>query len=189
MKYAKLISLITALLLLVSALSACSKFEYDNSTIYAKVTAIDGQKVTMTVGTLNIDPTLLEDGFGSMSGMTPPSGYGSYGEMPDFAAGETMPDMGDMPDMENMPDRENMQGMMSGGMDQLFTAGEDSITLTLNEDTVKTLSVGSIVEITFGDGGSVEALTVLGGNMQGDFSFSNFGGMTPPTGGSKTNDS
>ena len=129
---------------------------------------------------------------GNMQGgnMTPPTGDSTFpaipdGEMPEMPEGETMPEMpeGGMPQMPNdgsmpeMPNGEMPEGF-GNGMQSPFTAGEDSITLTLNEETVKTLSVGSIVQITFGDNGSVESLTVLGGNMQGGFGGGN---MIPPT--------
>lgn len=195
MKKIKIFSFTLALLLAVFAFSSCSKFEYDNSTIVAQVTAIDGQKVTLLVGEMDMGGNMMQGGMmpgGNMQGgnMTPPTGDSTFpaipdGEMPEMPEGETMPEMpeGGMPQMPNdgsmpeMPNGEMPEGFGSG-MQSPFTAGEDSITLTLNEETVKTLSVGSIVQITFGDNGSVESLTVLGGNMQGGFGGGN---MIPPT--------
>ena len=196
MKTMKFTSLLIAVLVIVCSLSACSKFEYDNSTIYAKVTSIDGQKVTFIVGEMNIDENMMQDG-----NMTPPTGdgnmpqmpNGNMGEIPELPEGETMPDMGEMPEIPSdgsvpeipeggmqMPGGERPEGME--GMQMPFTEGDDTMTLTLNEETVKTLSVDSIVQITFGDNGNVQSLTVIGGNMQGGFgSGQGFGDMTPPT--------
>lgn len=172
MKKIKIFSFTLALLLAVFAFSSCSKFEYDNSTIVAQVTAIDGQKVTLLVGEMDMGGNMMQGGMmpgGNMQGanMTPPTGDSTFPAIPD----------GEMPEMPEMPNGEMPEGFGSG-MQSPFTAGEDSITLTLNEETVKTLSVGSIVQITFGDNGSVESLTVLGGNMQGGFGGGN---MIPPT--------
>ena len=198
MKTMKLIVAILTLTLVIGAFAGCTKFEYDNSTIVAQVTAIDGQKVTLLVGEMDMGGNMMQGGMmpgGNMQGgnMTPPTGDstfpaipdGEMPEMPEMPEGETMPEMpeGGMPQMPNdgsmpeMPNGEMPEGFGSG-MQSPFTAGEDSITLTLNEETVKTLSVGSIVQITFGDNGSVESLTVLGGNMQGGFGGGN---MIPPT--------
>lgn len=186
MKTMKLIVAILTLTLVIGAFAGCTKFEYDNSTIVAQVTAIDGQKVTLLVGEMDMGGNMMQGGMmpgGNMQGgnMTPPTGDSTFpaipdGEMPEMPEGgmPQMPNDGSMPEM---PNGEMPEGFGSG-MQSPFTAGEDSITLTLNEETVKTLSVGSIVQITFGDNGSVESLTVLGGNMQGGFGGGN---MIPPT--------
>lgn len=190
MKTMKLIVAILTLTLVIGAFAGCTKFEYDNSTIVAQVKAIEGQKVTLLVGEMAMDGNMMPGGNMQGGNMTPPTGDSTFpaipdGEMPEMPEGETMPEMpeGGMPQMPNdgsmpeMPNGEMPEGFGSG-MQSPFTAGEDSITLTLNEETVKTLSVGSIVQITFGDNGSVESLTVLGGNMQGGFGGGN---MIPPT--------
>lgn len=184
MKIIKPIVTILILTLVIGAFAGCSKFEYDNSTIVAQVTAIDGQKVTLTVGEMAIDENMMQG-----DSMALPAGDGSIqampnGEMPEPLEGEAIPELPDG-DMPQMPEDGSMPEMPNGelpkdfenGVQPPFTAGDDSITLTLNEETVGTLSVGSIVRITFGDNGSVESLTVLGGNMQGGFG----GNMTPPT--------
>lgn len=203
MKTMKLASTILALLIAAYIFSACSKFEYDNSTIFAKVTAIDGQKVTLLVGEMNIDENMMQGDFnGDMSNFTPPTDDGNIpqmpnedlGEMPTLPEGETMPE-GELPEMPSdgsipempdggmqLPNGELPEGM--GNMQMPFVAGDDTITLTLNEEIVKTLSVDSIVQITFGDNGSVEALNIVGGNMQGGFGGGNpFNSMTPPESG------
>lgn len=190
MKTIKLIVMILTLTLVIGAFAGCSKFEYDNSTIIAQVTAIDGQNVTLIVGEMAMDENMMQGGNMQGSNMMPPTGDGSIpkmpdGEIPELPEGETMPEMpeGGMPQMPEdgampeMPNGEMPEGF-ENGMQSPFIAGDDSITLTLNEETVGTLSVGSILQITFGDNGNVESLAVLGGNMQGSFGGSN---MTPPT--------
>lgn len=189
MKTIKLIVAILILTLVIAALAGCSKFEYDNSTIIAQVTTIEGQKVTLLVGEMAMDGNVMPGGNMQGGNMMPPMGDGSFPSMPE---GE-FPDMGNfdinnipeggmfqMPNGGSMPDMPNgeMPEGFKNSMKSPFTAGNDSITLTLNEETVKTLSVGSIVQITFGDNGSVESLMVLGGNMQGGFGGGN---MMPPT--------
>ena len=93
-----------------------------------------------------------------------------------------MPDMGEMPNMGEMPDMSEMSrpGGMNG-MQMPFTESGDTITLTLNEDIVNTLTVDAIVQITFGDNGSVQSLTPIGGKMQDDFGGDiDFSNMMPP---------
>lgn len=177
MKKLKFVSLMIVLLFGILMFSSCSSFPYDNQTIIAKVTAIDGQNVTFLVGDMSIDENQRRGEGGDMGNMMPPNGNGSAPSMPDgtrqempsLPNGETMPEdgfasEGGMP----MPDGEIPNG--SGeNMTIPFTAGDDTITLTLNEETVKTLSVGSIVQITFGDNGTVESLTAPGGDRQNGF--------------------
>lgn len=160
MKSVKWLSLVLALLVTVGIFTACSKFKYDNSTVVAMVEFINGQKVVLLVG---------ETDFGE--GMRPENLGNGMGNIPDFG--------GEMPDIEDLPEGEfpsgfgGMQipnGQFSSGfrdMQMPFKENGDKITLTLNSETVKTLSVGSIVQITFGDNGSVEALTSIDDMMIG----------------------
>lgn len=174
MKSVKWLSLVLALLVTVGIFTACSKFKYDNSTVVAMVEFINGQKVVLLVG---------ETDFGE--GMRPENLGNGMGNIPDF--GGEMPDIEDLPEGEfpsgfggmQMPqgapseDFDGMQipnGQFSSGfrdMQMPFKENGDKITLTLNSETVKTLSVGSIVQITFGDNGSVEALTSIDDMMIG----------------------
>ena len=103
------------------------------------------------------------------------------GEMPSFPEG-----MGDFP-FANGDFPNGMSGMeipnfdFSGemfNMDEMFHEGCDTISLTLNADVVKTLAVGNIVQVTFGDNGSVQSLTSLDEAMLGGDDFSNM--LTPP---------
>lgn len=209
MKKLKLFIIPLAIAILICALSSCSKFEYDNSTVVAKVIAINGNKVTLSIGEMNFDENMIPsmgdmsmpegqvpeipggmmpggEGMPDMGEMTFPEGESMSGmDIPMMPDGESMPEMGDMqiPGGESVPEGQmpDMQGGamqrpdgMQGGMaDQFFTDSGDSVILTLNDDVISTLTVDCIVMITFGEKGSVESLTVLGGDMQGEI-------MTPP---------
>ena len=165
-------------------------------TIYVKVSAIDGQKVTLLVGEMNIDSGMFGENFAN--GEMP-----SMGTFPDMGSGEIppFPDDGSFPGGQvpggafpdgSMPDMGGFSGMPEGGgwmpngsfpdrMGNLqlpFVETGDTITLTLNTESVKTLSIGSLVEITFGEGGSVLSLNVIDGRMQGEFGDGGY--MTPP---------
>lgn len=193
MKQTKYASLLVAVLLIAIACVSCTTFAYDNQTVYAKVTAVNGQSVTLLVGELSaMEEGQRPDGAGGDP--IPPNADGSAPQLPDggepadrpaLPVDETMPN-GELPQMPEggmqQPNGEAPDGM-AGGMQVPFTAGEDTITLTLNEETVKTLSVDCIVRITFGDHGSVESLTVLGGEPQGGFGG---GDRIPPEDGDES---
>ena len=188
MRLVKRISLLLALLVTVGTFTACSKFEYDNSTVMARVESIDGQKVVLLVGEMDFGRGMYPEEFG-----------GGMGGLPDFG--------GESPNMEVPPEGEfpsGFEGMQrpegklpegfggmqipggqfpsrSGDMQMPFRGNGDQITLTLNEETVKSLSVGSIVQITFGDKGSVESLIPLA-SMMGGLGGNGFGGTMPSIG-------
>ena len=188
MRLVKRISLLLALLVTVGTFTACSKFEYDNSTVMARVESIDGQKVVLLVGEMDFGRGMYPEEFG-----------GGMGSLPDFG--------GESPNMEVPPEREfpsGFEGMQrpegelpegfggmqipggqfpsgSGDMQMPFRGNGDQITLTLNEETVKSLSVGSIVQITFGDKGSVESLIPLA-SMMGGLGGNGFGSAIPSIG-------
>lgn len=192
MKHIKYFPLILALLLAIGIFSACSKFEYDNSTVIAKVESISGQKVVLLVGEMNIGEGMSPENFGGEMGNVPNFNGGEMPNIEGLPNGEFPSDFGGMqiPDGEisegfdsmQLPDREIPEGFEGmqipngqfpssfADMQIPFNENGDKITLTLNEEIVKTLSVGSIVQITFGDNGSVEALTAIEDMM------SNFGG-------------
>ena len=98
--------------------------------------------------------------------------FGNMGNMPSIPNGQMPSFPNDMGDMQfpngQIPD--DLGGMQipdfdfSGGtmdMEAIFHDGCDTITLTLHADVVKTLSVDDIVQITFGDNGSITSLTSL----------------------------
>ena len=180
MRLVKCFSLILALLTTLGGLAACSKFKYDNSTVMAKVESIDGQKVVLIVGEMDIGEGMQPGALGSIPDLGGtvmpdmedlPEGFDSSqipsGQMPEGFDGTQMPN-GQMPegfDGMQIPNGQFPSGL--GDMQMPFNETGDKITLTLNEQIVKTLSVGSIVQITFGDNGSVEALTSLDDVMSG----------------------
>ena len=188
MRLVKRISLLLALLVTVGTFTACSKFEYDNSTVMARVESIDGQKVVLLVGEMDFGRGMYPEEFG-----------GGMGSLPDFG-GESpnmeLPPEGEFPSgFEGMqrPEGELPEGFggmqipggqfpsRSGDMQMPFRGNGDQITLTLNEETVKALSVGSIVQITFGDKGSVESLIPLA-SMMGGLGGNGFGSAMPSIG-------
>ena len=171
MKTIKLFSIFLALLIGVLGLSACAPFAYDNTTILAKITHIEGQKVTMLVGEMEMDNP-MQGNFSNMGNM--PSF--PNGEMPSFPEG-----MEDFP-FANGDFPSGMSGMQMpnfdfsgemGDMGEMFHEDCDTISLTLNADIVETLAVGNIVQITFGDNGSVQSLISLDEAMLGGEDFSN----------------
>ena len=202
MRLVKRISLLLALLVTVGTFTACSKFEYDNSTVMARVESIDGQKVVLLVGEMDFGRGMYPEEFGGGMGSLPDFGGESpnmevppEGEFPSGFEGMQRPE-GEFPNgFEGMqrPEGELPEGFGgmqipggqfpsgSGDMQMPFRGNGDQITLTLNEETVKALSVGSIVQITFGDKGSVESLIPLA-SMMGGLGGNGFGGTMPSIG-------
>ena len=202
MRLVKRISLLLALLVTVGTFTACSKFEYDNSTVMARVESIDGQKIVLLVGEMDFGRGMYPEEFGGGMGSLPDFGGESpnmevppEGEFPSGFEGMQRPE-GEFPSgFEGMqrPEGELPEGFGgmqipggqfpsgSGDMQMPFRGNGDQITLTLNEETVKALSVGSIVQITFGDKGSVESLIPLAG-MMGGLGGNGFGGTMPSIG-------
>ena len=202
MRLVKRISLLLALLVTVGTFTACSKFEYDNSTVMARVESIDGQKVVLLVGEMDFGRGMYPEEFGGGMGSLPDFGGESpnmevppEGEFPSGFEGMQRPE-GEFPNgFEGMqrPEGELPEGFggmqipggqfpsRSGDMQMPFRGNGDQITLTLNEETVKSLSVGSIVQITFGDKGSVESLIPLA-SMMGGLGGNGFGSAIPSIG-------
>ena len=175
MKLVKRFSLLFALIFAMGIFCACSEFKYDNSTVVARVESVEGQKVVLLVGEMNIEEGMFPQDFGDGMGYIPDLSGGSMPNMEDHPSGEFPDDMqipgGEMPEGFDIGDLPN--GQFPGGMNAMqmpFDENGDKIELTLNEEIVKTLSVGSIVQVTFGDNGSVEALTVLDGSRMNGFS-------------------
>ena len=188
MRLVKRISLLLALLVTVGTFTACSKFEYDNSTVMARVESIDGQKVVLLVGEMDFGRGMYPEEFGGGMGSLPDFGGESpnmevppEGEFPSGFEGMQRPE-GELPEGfggMQIPGGQFPSG--SGDMQMPFRGNGDQITLTLNEETVKALSVGSIVQITFGDKGSVESLIPLA-SMMGGLGGNGFGSAIPSIG-------
>ena len=181
MRTMKILALTLVLLVAISGFSACTGFAYDNTTILAKITAIDGQTVSLIVSEMTMDGNRIPESFGDLSGMGNMPSMPN-GQMPSFPNG-----MGDMPfpngqipdDLSGMqiPDFDFSGGTMDMDMDAMFHDGCDTITLTLNADVVKTLAVDDIVQISFGDKGSINSLTEF--DME-SFDPNDLGEMTLP---------
>ena len=188
MRLVKRISLLLALLVTVGTFTACSKFEYDNSTVMARVESIDGQKVVLLVGEMDFGRGMYPEEFGGGMGSLPDFGGESpnmevppEGEFPSGFEGMQRPE-GELPEgFGGMQIPGGQFPSRSGDMQMPFRGNGDQITLTLNEETVKALSVGSIVQITFGDKGSVESLIPLAG-MMGGLGGNGFGSAIPSIG-------
>lgn len=188
MRLVKRISLLLALLVTVGTFTACSKFEYDNSTVMARVESIDGQKVVLLVGEMDFGRGMYPEEFGGGMGSLPDFGGESpnmevppEGEFPSGFEGMQRPE-GELPEgFGGMQIPGGQFPSRSGDMQMPFRGNGDQITLTLNEETVKALSVGSIVQITFGDKGSVESLIPLA-SMMGGLGGNGFGGTMPSIG-------
>ena len=191
MKTVKKVSYVILLIMLLFTVSSCSKFKYDNKTVIGMVTSIDGQKVTMNVSESDIDLSELQNFTGSFSGDMSewasefsnefPYGEFSSGDMPDL---ENLPETGEIPNMGEMPDMGSIPGFSSGSFPGSMTGGSsfsfedgDEITLTLNEDVISQISVGSIVQISFGDNGTVLSFEPIDITAQGtSFGGGFFGG-------------
>ena len=188
MRLVKRISLLLALLVTVGTFTACSKFEYDNSTVMARVESIDGQKVVLLVGEMDFGRGMYPEEFGGGMGSLPDFGGESpnmevppEGEFPSGFEGMQRPE-GELPEgFGGMQIPGGQFPSRSGDMQMPFRGNGDQITLTLNEETVKALSVGSIVQITFGDKGSVESLIPLA-SMMGGLGGNGFGSAIPSIG-------
>ena len=188
MRLVKRISLLLALLVTVGTFTACSKFEYDNSTVMARVESIDGQKVVLLVGEMDFGRGMYPEEFGGGMGSLPDFGGESpnmevppEGEFPSGFEGMQRPE-GELPEgFGGMQIPGGQFPSRSGDMQMPFRGNGDQITLTLNEETVKALSVGSIVQITFGDKGSVESLIPLA-SMMGGLGGNGFGSTMPSIG-------
>lgn len=137
MKTMKLLALTLALLVTIGVFSACTGFAYDNTTILAKITAIDGQTVSLIVGEMTMDDNMMPDNFGD---------FGNMGNMPSIPNGQMPSFPNDMGDMQfpngQIPD--DLGGMQipdfdfSGGtmdMEAIFHDGCDTITFVVNEDS------------------------------------------------------
>jgi hypothetical protein len=152
--------------------------------VYGNVGAIDGNVITLELGTLNDDLQMRgQNGQGE-----PPSGENRDGEKPadmpsDMPAPENQPS--DMPSGEQPADRPSDRESPS-----ILTLTGESIAITVNDETIiaslggedgtdglASIEVGATLKIIYADDGeSVESITVMGG--MGGFS----GGRGEPSG-------
>jgi hypothetical protein len=150
--------------------------DYSNTTVTGQVTAVDDDSVTLLLGELteNDISTGAAPSGGTPSGEAPsgeaPSGGAPSGGAPSGGAPSGEAPSGEMPSGET-PSGETPSG---GGRMKTFTAGTDSVTVTIGEDTAITvegigestegttddITVGSVLELTFGDNNTVTAVTM-----------------------------
>ena len=145
MKFKKITAIICAAALILSLAACAKKADYSGTTVVGKVTAADGNKVTVSIGTLDesADNTAQPDSDGTGDSQTPP-------DMPDS-------------DSQTPPD-------MSGGSSVTFTESGDTAeidlsaaTVTENGNTVSVsdIEVGDILKITFNDKNTAETVEIV----------------------------
>lgn len=154
----KKLALFLGILLMLGCFAGCS----GQKTLTGQITALEGQSVTVQLGTLAQD---AGNGQGGQQGTPPakPEGendtsaqQGGTGTAPaapqgDTQTGQTPPDK---------PEGEPANAEGGQGM-QTFTAGEESMTVSVDEETAKTLSVGDVVRITLNKDQTVQSVTVV----------------------------
>ena len=105
MKFKKITAIICAAALILSLAACAKKADYSGTTVVGKVTAADGNKVTVSIGTLDesADNTAQPDSDGTGDSQTPP-------DMPDSDS-QTPPDM---PDSDSSGDSQTPPDMSGG---------------------------------------------------------------------------
>lgn len=180
------------LLFLVGCGNSSAK-DYSNSTVTGQVTAVDGSSATLLLGEMTTGDTAAVPSDGTVSsaapsGGTPPSGAPAG----DSTLGGTPPS--GAPAGGGAPSGQAPSGV--GSMSS-FTAGTESVTITIADSTVITVegmgqsttgtiadvTANAILEVTFGDDNTVTAITVK--NMGG--AGGSFGGSSEVTNGTAAN--
>lgn len=154
----KKLALFLGILLMLGCFAGCS----GQKTLTGQITALEGQSVTVQLGTLAQD---AGNGQGGQQGTPPakPEGendtsaqQGGTGTAPAAPQGDTQTGQTPLAKPEGEPaNAEGGQGM------QTFTAGEESMTVSVDEETAKTLSVGDVVRITLNKDQTVQSVTVV----------------------------
>lgn len=154
----KKLALFLGILLMLGCFAGCS----GQKTLTGQITALEGQSVTVQLGTLAQD---AGNGQGGQQGTPPakPEGendtsaqQGGTGTAPAAPQGDTQ--TGQTPPAKPEGEPANAEG--GQGM-QRFTAGEESMTVSVDEETAKTLSVGDVVRITLNKDQTVQSVTVV----------------------------
>lgn len=160
MKFKKITAIICAEALILSLAACAKKADYSGTTVVGKVTAADGNKVTVSIGTLDesADNTAQPDSDGTGDSQTPP-------DMPDSDS-QTPPEK---PDGDSSGDSQTPPDM-SGGSSVTFTESGDTAeidlsaaTVTENGNTVSVsdIEVGDILKITFNDKNTAETVEIV----------------------------
>lgn len=152
--------------------------DLSNTTVIGKVTAIDGNSITLQLGELtqsdrNKDNTVTSDQSTSNSSDSS-SDQSTSGEAPtDNSSGNSS--SGNPPSDQAPPDNSSEMapsGNPPSGGPMTFTAGDNSVTFTVDDDfaiildkqttagTIDDIAIDDILEVTFGDNNTVTAITV-----------------------------
>lgn len=168
-------SLCAAILtLFLTGCGSNSESNLSNTTVTGQVTAVDGNTVTLLLGEL-----------AEMPAAEPPAVEGS-GEAPtgEAPSGEapTGGGSGEAPSGEAPAGGGSGEAPAGGGAMSGFTAGDESATMSITDSTVITIenmgastagtisdiTVGSIIEVVFGDNNTVSSVTVKNLGSGGD---------------------
>ncbi len=189
--------------------TASSSTDYSNQTITGKVTAIDGNSVTVQIGTMSED---------QRGGEAPSGSAAPDGEAPSMPEGSAAPDgqNGGPGGAQQGGDHKQEDGTsgatssadtetgatssaapdgQGGGMGgQTFTAGDATATFDLSSATITStdttdaksvsdIAVDDVIILTVGDNNTVTAVAIqnVGGGMGGDQSFGGSGDVTQGT--------
>ena len=195
MKFRKSMSALLCAAIVTASLTACGSADntassYSNQTVVGKITSIDGDTVTLQLGTLS-DGTGSEQSTDSTSEKTQDSGSGntestdSQNQTDDTQQG-TPPEKPDGDSSGNTDNSDNSQqqdnppsgsapsGGQSGGAPQeqtvTFTAGDDSTTVDLSKAVVTEESSGADTRIDTGDLEKGDVLVVdIGSGNQAEY--------------------
>ena len=109
MKFKKITAIICAAALILSLAACAKKADYSGTTVVGKVTAADGNKVTVSIGTLDesADNTAQPDSDGTGDSQTPP-------EKPDGDSSGDSQTPPDMPDSDSSGDSQTPPDMSGG---------------------------------------------------------------------------
>lgn len=182
MKFKKITAIICAAALILSLAACAKKADYSGTTVVGKVTAADGNKVTVSIGTLDesADNAAKPDSDGTGDSQTPP-------EKPDGDSNSDSQTPPDMPDSDSNGDSQTPPDM-SGGSSVTFTESGDTAEIDLSEATVTEngdfYGVNAALLATNGANVTIKNATVTSSSQNGNGIFSygsgtiNFNGYT-----------
>ena len=163
------------LTLFLTGCGKSSESDLSNTTVTGQVTAVEGNSVTLVLGELAEMPAAEAPTVDGSS--EAPTGGGS-GEAPTGEApaggGSGEAPTGDAPAGSGSGEAPTGEAPAGGGAMSGFTAGDESVTITITDATVITvegmgesaagtvsdITVGSILEVVFGDDNTVTSITV-----------------------------
>ena len=168
------------LTLFLTGCGKSSESDLRNTTVTGQVNAVDGNSVTLVLGELAEMPSAeaptVEGSSEAPTGEAPAGG--SSGEAPTGEApaggGSGEAPTGEAPAGGGSGDVPTGEAPAGGGAMSGFTAGDESVTITITDATVITvegmgesaagtvsdITVGSILEVVFGDDNAVISITV-----------------------------